>query len=199
MRYGRLDWLTPEELDPDQRRVYDIIIGGPRARDSATLPVTDSKGRLIGPFTPMLMHPRIAEIMQALGAAIRYEIDLSPRAREIATLAVAAAHRSNFEWYAHSLLGRAAGLTDDELDVLANSSMAPSFSAVEELIWRVVTALVRDGDLDDELFTEARASIGDVTIVDLIALVGHYEFLSRSLRVWRTPIPRGHKPKFPGL
>ena len=50
----------------------------------------------------MLAHPRIAEIMQTLGAAMRYEIDLTPRSREIATLAVASAARSNFEWYAHS-------------------------------------------------------------------------------------------------
>jgi 4-carboxymuconolactone decarboxylase len=198
MRYGRLDWLTPDELDPEQRRVYDIITGGPRARQASILPVTDGEGRLIGPFAPMLAHPRIAEIMQTLGGAMRYEIDLTPRAREIATLAVAAARRSNFEWYAHSLLGRAAGLTSAELEALADEVLAPSFSADEALVWRVVTALGGDGDLDDALFAEAREKLGDVGVVDLIALVGHYEFLSRSLRVWRTPVPGGHEPRFAG-
>lgn len=198
MRYGRLDWLTPDELDPDQRRVYDLITSA-RARDARTLPLTDSEGRLYGPFTPMLAHPHIAEIMQTLGAAMRYEIDLSPRSREIATLAVAAAGRSNFEWYSHALLGQRAGLTDEELNDLAAGRLASSFSAEEELVWRVVTALLGErGDLDDELFSEAQAKLGDVGIVDLVALVGHYEFLSRSLRVWRTPVPDGHKPKFPG-
>jgi alkylhydroperoxidase family enzyme len=198
MRYGRLDWLTPDQLDPDQLRVYNIIVGGPRARDSKALPVTDREGRLIGPFTPMLAHPRIAEIMQTLGGAMRYEIDLSPRAREIATLAVAAARRSSFEWYAHSQLARVAGLTEDELDALARNCLAPSFSPREALVWRVVTALGGDGDLDDELFAHAQGELGDAGLVDLIALVGHYEFLSRSLRVWRTPVPEGHQPKFPG-
>jgi 4-carboxymuconolactone decarboxylase len=195
MRYGRLDWLTPDELDPDQLRVYHLIVGT-RARDAKTLPVTDDEGRLIGPFAAMLAHPHIAEIMATLGAAMRYEIDLSPRAREIATLAVAGARRSNFEWYAHAQLGRAAGLTDVELDALAVGTLARSFSAEEALIWRVVTTLGGDGDLDDELFAQARAELGDVGIVDLIALVGHYEFLSRSLRVWRTPVPGGNEPKF---
>jgi len=194
MRYGRLDWLTPDQLDPDQLRVYHLIVGT-RARDAKTLPVTDDEGRLIGPFAAMLAHPRIAEIMQTLGAAMRYEIDLSPRAREIATLAVAGARHSNFEWYAHSQLGRNAGLTDDELESLAAGTLAPSFSAREALIWQVVTTLGGDGDLDDELFARARAELGDAGIVDLIALVGHYEFLSRSLRVWRTPVPGG-QPKF---
>lgn len=199
MRYGRLDWLIPDQLDPDQRHVYDTIVGGPRARDSQTLPVTDADGRLYGPFAPMLAHPRIAEIMQTLGAAIRYELDLSPRSREIATLAVASATRSNFEWYSHELLGAGVGLTEPELDALAGGAPAPTFSTEENLIWRVVTALLGNhGDLDDEMFAEARDRLGDAGIVDLIAMVGHYEFLSRSLRVWRTPVPDGHKPKFPG-
>ena len=196
MQYGRLSWLTPDEFGEEQRRVYDTIVGGPRAKDGRTLPVTDPEGRLYGPFTPMLAHPRIADIMQMLGAAMRYELDLTPRAREIATLAVAAAKRSNFEWYAHELLGRSAGLTDDELGHLLAGLPAPTFSAHEDLVWRVVTTLVARADLDDDQFKEAQAGLGDAGVVDLLALVGHYELLSRSLRVWRTPLPDGAEPRF---
>src|SRR5579862_9541898 len=74
VRYGRLEWPTPDELSADQRKVYDLIVGGPRSRDSQTLPVTDNDGRLYGPFTTMLSRPRIAEIMQMLGVVIRYEL-----------------------------------------------------------------------------------------------------------------------------
>lgn len=196
MQYGRLEWLSPTEYDQDQRRVYDIIVGGPRAKDAATVPVTDPEGRLYGPFTPMLANPRIADVVQQLGAAMRYEIDLTPRAREIATLAVAAAHKSNYEWFAHEALARRAGLTDDELDHVVAGRPAPSFDTYEQLVWRAVTALVHDGDLDDRLFAEARHTLGDRGIVNLVALVGHYELLSRSLRVWRTPVPDGAEPKF---
>ena len=136
MRYGRLEWLTPDELDLEQRRVYDLITGGPRSRDSKTLPVTDSAGRLYGPFTPMLAHPRIAEIMQTLGAAIRYELDLTPRSREIATLAVASATRSNFEWYAHAQTRRGGRADRRRVRVLAAGEAAPTFSAEENLVWR---------------------------------------------------------------
>jgi alkylhydroperoxidase family enzyme len=137
----------------------------------------------------MLPRPRIAEIVQMLGVVIRYELDLTPRSREIATLAVASATRSGFEWYAHTRLGAAAGLTGAEIEALAAGQPAPTFSAREHLIWRVVTALTGDGDLDDGLFAEARQALGEAGIVDLIALVGLYEFLARSLRVWRTPVP----------
>lgn len=196
MEYGRLTWPLPDEYSDEQRRVYETIVGGPRSKDAQTLPVADADGRLYGPFTPMLANPRIADIVQTLGAAVRYEIDLTPRAREIATLAVAAAKRSNFEWFAHELLARRAGLTDEELDHLQAGRPAPSFDAYEDLVWRVVTALVQSSDLDDSQFAEARDILGDVGIVDLITLVGHYELLSRSLSVWRTPLPEGAEEKF---
>ena len=197
MQYGRLSWLLPDEYNADQRRVYDSIVAGPRSKDARTLPVTDAEGRLYGPFTPMLANPRIADIVQILGAAMRYEIDLTPRAREIAILAVAAGKRSNFEWFSHELLARRAGLTTEELDHVLASRPAPTFDAYEDLVWRVVTALIGVCDLDDSQFAEAQATLGDAGIVALIALVGHYELLSRSLRVWRTPLPEGAVEKFP--
>jgi 4-carboxymuconolactone decarboxylase len=197
MQYGRLSWLLPDEYSADQRRVYDTIVAGPRSKDAGTLPVTDADGRLYGPFTPMLANPRIADIVQMLGAAMRYEIDLTPRAREIAILGVATGKRSSFEWYSHELLARRAGLTIEELDHVLAGRAAPTFDAYEDLVWRVVTTLVRECDLDDSQFAEAQAAFGDAGIVDLIALVGHYELLSRSLRVWRTPLPEGAEDKFP--
>jgi 4-carboxymuconolactone decarboxylase len=197
MQYGRLSWLLPDKYSAEQRQVYETIVGGPRSKDAGTLPATDADGRLYGPFTPMLANPRIADIVQMLGAALRYEVDLTPRAREIATLAVAAGKRSNFEWFAHELLAKRAGLTAEELEHLLAGRSAPSFNAYEDLVWRVVTALVQFSDLDDSLFAEARAILGDIGIVDLVALVGHYELLSRSLRVWRIPLPEGAEEKFP--
>jgi 4-carboxymuconolactone decarboxylase len=197
MQYGRLSWLLPDEYNAGQRRVYDTIVAGPRSKDAGILPVTDAEGRLYGPFAPMLASPRIADIVQTLGAAMRYEINLTPRAREIAILAVAAGKRSNFEWFSHELLARRAGLTIEELDHVRAGRPAPTFNAYEDLVWRAVTALVEDCDLDDNQFAEAQAAFGDGGIVDLIALVGHYELLSRSLRVWRTPLPEGAAETFP--
>lgn len=197
MQYGRMSWPLPDEYSSEQREVYETIVGGPRSQDAKTLPVTDADGRLIGPFAPMLAHPRIAEIIQMLGTAMRYEIKLTPRAREIATLTVAVSKSSNFEWFAHELLGRRAGLTSGELRHLLASQPAPSFDDYENLIWRIVMALVQFADLDDSLFAEAHTAFGAAGIVDLIALVGHYELLSRSLRVWRTPLPEGAKEMFP--
>lgn len=51
--------------------------------------------------------------------------------------------------------------------------------------------LVRERDLDDAAFARARAELGERMLMELIALVGYYDLLALSMRVWRTPLPAG--------
>ncbi|HWD24969.1 MAG TPA: carboxymuconolactone decarboxylase family protein [Acidimicrobiales bacterium] len=197
MNHGRLHWYEPAELDEGQKALYDEIVGGPRAGQANIAVLTDNDGRLQGPFNAFLLDPVLGEAVQALGAAIRYRTRLSDRLREIAILAVACSERSNFEWDAHHAIGKSVGITDEELAALGAGADAESFDDEDRLVSKLTRALVRGGDLDDALFAEAVAALGEAQLFDLIVLVGHYEMLARSLRVWRTPIPAGAVPRFP--
>jgi len=190
-RHGRLTWFAPKDLDADQRRLYEAISGGPRASGGSPFPLTDEQGRLEGPFNAMLVHPGIGDAVQALGARIRYGSALSDRERELAILRVAAHARSEFEWYAHQRVGRAAGLSDAEMTGAAAGITAGSLSAAEDMVLHVVTRLVAYGDLDDTSFTRAERLLGTRRLADLVVLVGYYQLLALSLRVWRTPLPTG--------
>ncbi|MGC7096015.1 hypothetical protein ACPZ19_15185 [Amycolatopsis lurida] len=78
----RLPHLRPDDLDDDQRALYDAITGGPRAGGPVAL--TDDAGRLAGPFNAMLVVPAAGSALQRLGAAIRYETLLSGHDRKSA-------------------------------------------------------------------------------------------------------------------
>jgi AhpD family alkylhydroperoxidase len=192
-----LEWFEPESLDEAQRQLYEEIIGGPRARDARTSALVDERGRLHGPFNALLIDPEFGEAVQRLGMTVRYRSKLSPRAREIATLAVARASQSNFEWHAHSRLGRAAGLTEEEIQAIADDHEAATLDDDERLILRVTRALIEQRDLDDQQFAEGHSRLGDVVLMELVVLVGLYELLARSLRVWRTPLSDDSAPQFP--
>jgi hypothetical protein len=56
--------------------------------------------------------------------------------------------------------------------------------------------LVECGDLDDELFDQAQTQFGPGGLSELLTLVGYYELLALSLRVWRTPLPDGAEGVF---
>lgn len=195
MHHGRIPWPTPSELDPEQRQVYDAIVGGPRATSSA-FALTDDAGRLEGPFNAMLLSPAIGAATQELGSAIRYRGALTDREREIAILTLAALRRSEFEWYAHERVGARVGLDDAELSAIEWGVAVPSFTPMEALVQEVTTSLVSSRDLTEPLFSRARDDLGFARVAELVALVGYYDLLALGLTVWRTPLPAGETPRF---
>jgi alkylhydroperoxidase family enzyme len=194
--HGRLPWFKPDQLAASARDLYDRIAAGPRAQGPQAFELSDEQGRLHGPFNALLVSPEVGAAVQELGVAIRYKSDLTPRAREIAILELAVLRRSAFEWYAHERVGKAAGLTGTEVSALRAGEPAPTFSPAEALVRATVRLLVREHDLDDDQFTAVAQALGERGVMDLIALVGYYELLALSLRVWRTPLPLGAERAF---
>jgi 4-carboxymuconolactone decarboxylase len=194
--HGRLPWYAPDELDASARALYDRITGGPRASGPQAFSLTDDGGRLNGPFNAMLVSPDVGAALQELGAAIRYKSALTARAREIAILELSVLRRSSFEWYAHERVGKQAGLTQDEITALHDGVAAPTLDAAEALVRELVRVLARERDLDEALFALAQERLGERVIMDVIALVGYYDLLALSLRVWRTPLPAGAESPF---
>ena len=194
---GRLDRPRPDELDPTRRGLYDRIVGGPRARDTSAFDLTDADGRLHGPFNALLLAPEVGDALQELGAALRYRTGLADRTRELAILAVAAYHRSAFEWYAHASVARRLGLAEPVLDrVRAGEVPTDHLDDVEVVVLRTTRELLVSRDLDDPAYERAVAALGQEGLQELLALVGYYQLLALLLQVWRTPMPPGAAPAF---
>jgi 4-carboxymuconolactone decarboxylase len=180
----RVERLRPEQLDADQRALYDAIVGGPRGQGPQHFALTDEDGGLYGPFNALLLAPPVGEALQSVGAAIRYRTALAPRVREAAILLVAAHWHSAFERLAHEGVGRSVGLTDDELATLADGSVPSTVADGERPFLEVTQALLR-GDLTDAEWEEASGRIGAPAVFELSTLVGYYATLALQLRVFR--------------
>ena len=187
----RLPLLSPDQLDEEQREVYQAVIGGPRGDGRPAFSFTDDKGRLLGPFNAMLYAPAVGMPLQELGAALRFRTALSHREREIAVLLVAVHGRSAYEWYAHERLAREAGVTEEELTAI-RLGHAPILADVRErVVYEAVRSLTLDRDLGDALFTEAASILGRTALVELVTLVGYYQTLALQLRVFQIGLPEG--------
>jgi 4-carboxymuconolactone decarboxylase len=181
----RLRPLRPEELDPDQRAVYDALNDPPgRVRRAAD-------GSLEGPFDAMLRAPHSGAALQGVGAALRYRSVLSDRVREIATLLVAAHHRSAYEWYAHAPLAAAVGLPAELVEAVRTGAAVEPDDPAERAAVAIATQLLRTGDADDACWDEAIAQLGEAGAVELTTLVGYYSLLALQMRVLRVPLPDG--------
>lgn len=186
---SRLPPLTPHELDPDQRALYDAITRGPRSRGPQHFALTREDGSLAGPFNAFLLWPPVGRALQDLGAALRYETSLPDRTREIAILMVAAHWDSAFERHAHERVGRAAGLADAELEAIREGAPAAYEDPQEQAAARLVAAML-DGDLDDQAWAESAQNLGAQGIFELTAIVGYYATLALQLRVFRVDAGR---------
>ena len=190
---ARIGKLEPSALDAEQRSLYDAIAGGRRAQGPQLFRLADAEGRLEGPFNAFLLQPRLGSALEALGASVRYDTGLDDRCREIAILVVAAYWRSDFEWYAHEAVGRAAGLGDAELAALREGRLA-ELAGSDSVVARTAAALVARGDLDDAEYAEAVGHLGPSGLFELLTLVGYYATLALQLRVFRVPAPDSPAP-----
>jgi 4-carboxymuconolactone decarboxylase len=181
----RMRPLRPDELDADQRAVYDALADPPgRVRLGAD-------GSLQGPFDAMLRAPRSGAALQSVGAALRYGSVLPERVRELATLQVAAHHRSDFEWYAHAPIAAAAGLPAALLEAVRTGGAVEPDDPAERAAAVVVTQLLVSGDVDDAAWASAVENLGEAGAVELTTLVGYYSLLAMQMRVLRVPLPDG--------
>lgn len=181
---SRIPLLAPDRQDREQAALYAEITGGPRAAGPQHFALVDDAGALRGPFNALLLSPRVGRAQQALGSAIRFETRLSARARELAILVVAAAWDSAFERASHEAVGRAAGLTDDELAAVRDAAplaLADEGEAATVALCRALCA----GDVDDALWERVQPVLGDAVVFELTALVGYYAALALQLRVFR--------------
>jgi 4-carboxymuconolactone decarboxylase len=181
----RLRPLRPDELDPDQRAVYDALADPPGRVGLAP------DGSLHGPFDAMLRAPRSGAALQSVGAALRYRSVLPERVRELATLQVAAHHRADFEWYAHAPLATAAGLPAALLEAIRTGAPVEPDDPAERAAAVAVTQLLATGDIDDDAWASAVGALGEAGAVELTTLVGYSSLLAMQMRVLRVPLPPG--------
>ncbi|WAM17322.1 carboxymuconolactone decarboxylase family protein [Rhodococcus sp. JS3073] len=191
MTDSRIASLTPAELDVEQKALYDSIVTGPRAQGHQLFALHDDQGRLNGPFGLMLHVPGLGSALQELGSAVRYRTAMTARIREIAILAVAAATECEFERYAHERVGRADGLSDEELTALRSGEFG-SEDATEQAAYLVCRHLLEGANtLGDEEFRRFEARLGHSALLELVVLVGYYRTLSQLMSVFDVGAPEG--------
>ena len=159
---GRLPLLDRESLAPAQKELFDQMMDNvvPRADSSGFVARTDAGGQLIGPFNPALLNPAIGSAFLELQFTEETHTSLSQRTRQVVILTVGAVWQAPYELYAHSAVGRRAGLSDDAVRTLAAGGLPQDLTEQEVVAHRVARALSVEHRVDDTLFREAEALFG---------------------------------------
>ncbi len=187
---SRLPVLTPDRLNPEQKRVYDNISGDVRRQQARKRPTSNDEGTLSGPFNALLYAPEVGDAVQKLGAALRFESSLPGHLRELAILMMAQRWRANYEWVAHAPIAAREGLGDGVIAAV-KAGRTPEAQADVQCVHRFVSELVETRRVSDETYGQTRALIGEQGLVELISLVGYYAIIAGLLNSFEVGVPEG--------
>ncbi|HEX3371966.1 MAG TPA: carboxymuconolactone decarboxylase family protein [Candidatus Acidoferrales bacterium] len=186
LRGDRFKPLTYNELNPEQKTLIEHLLSGER-------------GTTTGPFNVLLRSPEMGDLAQHLGTYIRFHTTVPIKLNEFAILITARALNVQYEWAAHRKAALKEGLSPTIIQAVALGKRPTSMQADETIVYNFATELVRTHRVTDPTFHAAVDKFGEKMVVDLMATIGYYHFVSFFLNVDRYPLPDGDKPELKPL
>jgi alkylhydroperoxidase family enzyme len=141
-------------------------------------------GKFINLDLALLWSEPLTRGWNAYVGAVRRELAVSPRLKELAICMVARITGAGYEFKHHWPEYVKAGGDDALRSHLDNPDRAltdPAFNADEQLAMRYAATMTRDVKVPDALFAEIRARFNESEVVELTAAIATYNMVARIL------------------
>jgi 4-carboxymuconolactone decarboxylase len=181
--------LNPEQMNAEQKKLFDTIVSGPRSQNYGA----DAVQRVMrgGPFNAWLRSPELGMRLQAVGEQVRFKTSIPRRLNELAILITAREWTSQYEWHAHHALALKAGLDPKIAEAVAAGKRPADMKEDEAAVYDFCIQLHRAKKVDDASFKRVKALFGEQGVIDLIGVSGYYTAVSMTLNVAEVPVPDG--------
>jgi 4-carboxymuconolactone decarboxylase len=168
LRTPRVPPLPEAEWTPEQRELLGSITMGS------------------GPvYNIFRTQARLPEAMRAFlawgGYILSRRNDLPPREREIVILRIGYLCRSGYEWAQHDRIGRAVGLTPEEIARIKAGPDAPGWTPADRALLQATDELHTDQFITTPTWAALAAHFSETQRVNLIYTAGQYTQVSMLL------------------
>lgn len=161
--------------DDDTREVLDRLATGG----------TVGAGKLLNIFATLAHHPKALKRWVVFGNHVLSKSTLPARDRELLILRTGWRCRSPYEWGQHVVIGRAVGLTDDEIARVAEGPEAAGWDPFEVALLRAADELRDDVCLSDDTWRALAKRYSDQQMIDVLFCVGQYHVVAMALNSLR--------------
>ena len=172
-RYGP---LSPDQITPEGQEQIDAIRAAFSIPEDRVLPDVS----LI-----QLRHPGMFKGQMTLGIELARG-SIPGRERELAILRISLLARAPFEWCEHVDIGKAFGVTAEEIERVIEGSDAAGWTEHEAALLRAVEELFADYAVSDATWAKLSETYSEAQMLELPLLVGAYlmtAFQLNSLKV----------------
>lgn len=171
----RVPPLTDQELNTDQAEALAQLGHGP----------------VLNIYRTIVHAPKAFTRFIAWGGyMLSRRSDLSPRERELAILRTGYRCQSGYEWAQHVPLGRAAGLTEDEIARIKLSGVE-GWDVTDTAILRATDDLHEDQFIRDETWAALAKTFTRKQMMDLVFTVAQYTQVSMILNSFGVQLDEG--------
>jgi alkylhydroperoxidase family enzyme len=140
-----------------------------------------SGGNLLG---TLARYPELTQAFLTFNGHVLYGTTLTPRQRELLVLRVAHLRRSDYEWAQHVLLGRAAGLADEEIARVPDGPDAPGWAPLDRNLLTAADELLVEGAVSSGTWKALAGELDERQLMDVVFTVGTYALIAMALRTF---------------
>jgi len=144
-----------------------------------------------GPFVPLIRSPEVMLRAKQMGDYLRFKSTLGPRLNEMVILITAREWTQQYEWHAHHPIALKEGLRREIADAIAEGHRPAGMAEDEEIAYDMATEILRQKRVSDPTYRRALARFGEQGVIDLLGVVGYYNFLAIVMNATRTGLPEG--------
>ena len=143
-------------------------------------------------FATLAHHPRLLKRWSAFGGTLLFGGALPGRDRELLILRTAWLCKAEYEWGQHVLIGRASGITEEEIDRIPQDEISDEWAPRERALLRAADELHERSVISDETWKVLAAGSDYQQLIEVCMVVGQYHmvaFTLNSLGVELEPTP----------
>lgn len=181
----RISELNPENFNEREKEIYDRIAG--------------RRGKVRGPYLCWMHRPELCDIVEKLGAYLRWDSPISGKISELCICVTARFWDCAYSWAAHWQPAVELGVSPDAMDALARGEHPDFTNEDERVFYRFAMELLKDHLISDETYADAKRVFGEDGVVDLIGAIGNFSMLAMILNTHQVPLHLGRPEPFPDI
>jgi alkylhydroperoxidase family enzyme len=145
------------------------------------LKVRFGDGPILNIFRTLANHPGLAKRWLVFGNHVLAKSTLPARERELLILRIGWLCRAGYEWGQHVVIGKASGLSDEEIARIPKGPDAKGWSEADRALLRATDELHADAFIGDATWAELSKTWSTQQLMDLVFTVGQYNLVSMAL------------------
>ncbi len=144
-------------------------------------------------FRTLANYPKLMKRWMVFANHVLFKSSLNARDRELLILRIGWLCQAEYEWAQHVVIGKAAGITDQEIERIKSGPDADGWNAFDACLLRATDELHNDSFITQATWNALSEKYNKEQLMDVIFTVGNYTIVSMALNTLGVQLDDGLK------